>query len=95
MEKLFLIHKELTHETSIGPDKVYSRLRLYYTIHLEVIKRVKGFLLNEKFTISTLHSINDLIKKHPGIWIKGETYPIESFITMEDYRDMKLRDILS
>ena len=95
----FLILKEEVIINNIKNLNTQAPIPLFI-IHLEVIKEVKGFTLGEKFTINRTSSILDILNnKEMALFdeihtTRGYCISLDSFITMNDFRDKKLEEIL-
>ena len=94
MKEIFLIRKEVSVKNSIQYFDSYN-------IELEVIKEMEGFILGEVILINRWQKISELIKGiDTNIWIKslgafdGKYFSRDEFITIEDWRDRKLKEIL-
>ena len=99
MREIFLIRKEAL---KLGPTyDIFTILKSSgYDIELEVIKEMKGFVLGELINFECGSKISNFITEYklsvfqPRVFIKERMFDLSSFITMEDYRNRKLEDIL-
>ena len=92
-KEIFLIRKIVNIKKHDVSDTDFALFELLDDVHLEleVIKEIKGFILGEKLNVS----LDYFTFKYINCWnIRGTHFPPDAFLSMIDYRDRKLKELL-